>query len=39
MSIISEAIHTGIDLLAAIIAYISVRKSAQPADDLPRIRS
>lgn len=32
VSIISEAIHTGIDLLAAIIAYVSVRKSAKPAD-------
>ena len=33
VSIISEAIHSGMDLLAAIIAMISVRKSHLPADD------
>ncbi len=33
VSIISEAIHSGVDLLAAIIAYISVRKSSKPADE------
>jgi cation diffusion facilitator family transporter len=33
VSIISEAIHSGIDLIAAIIAYFSVRQSAIPADD------
>ncbi|HTX43875.1 MAG TPA: cation transporter, partial [Methanocella sp.] len=30
VSIISEAIHSGIDLVAAIIAYFSVKKSSEP---------
>ena len=33
VSIISEAIHSGMDLFASIIAFFSVRKSAIPADD------
>ncbi|OPY36366.1 MAG: ferrous iron efflux protein F [Methanoregula sp. PtaU1.Bin051] len=33
VSIISEAIHSGIDLIAAMIAFVSVRQSAKPADD------
>lgn len=33
ISVISEAIHSGIDLLAALIAYISVHISGQPADE------
>lgn len=33
VSIISEAIHSGMDLFASIIAYFSVKKSAIPADD------
>lgn len=33
VSIISEAIHSGMDLIAATIAYFSVKKSAIPADD------
>jgi cation diffusion facilitator family transporter len=32
VSIISEAIHSGMDLLASVIAFISVRKSAEPPD-------
>jgi cation diffusion facilitator family transporter len=32
VSIISEAIHSGIDLIAAVIAYISVKKSSEPPD-------
>lgn len=32
VSIISEAIHSGIDLIAAIIAYFSVKKSSEPPD-------
>ena len=32
VSIISEAIHSGIDLVAALIAYISVKKSSEPPD-------
>jgi cation diffusion facilitator family transporter len=32
ISVISEAIHSGVDLVAALIALFSVRKSAKPAD-------
>ena len=32
VSIISEAIHSGIDLIAALVAYISVKKSSEPPD-------
>lgn len=32
VAVISEAIHSGIDLLAALIARYSVKKSAEPAD-------
>lgn len=32
VSIVSEAIHSGMDLLASIIAYLSVRISNNPAD-------
>jgi cation diffusion facilitator family transporter len=33
ISIISEAIHSGMDLIAAIIAFFSVRMSSKPADE------
>jgi cation diffusion facilitator family transporter len=33
VAVISEAIHSSIDLLAALIAVYAVHKSAQPADD------
>ncbi len=32
VAVISEAIHSGIDLIAALMARYSVKKSAQPAD-------
>lgn len=32
VSVISEAIHSGVDLLAAVIALFAVRASGQPAD-------
>ena len=34
ISVLSEALHSGIDLLAALIANYSVRKAGQPADDI-----
>jgi cation diffusion facilitator family transporter len=34
LAIISEAIHSGIDLLAACIAYISVKKASEPPDEI-----
>jgi cation diffusion facilitator family transporter len=33
VSVISEAIHSGVDLLAAVIALFAVRTSARPADE------
>jgi len=33
IAIISEAVHSGIDLLAAVIAYISVKKASEPPDE------
>ncbi len=33
VSVIAEAIHSGLDLLAALIAYLSVRESGKPADE------
>jgi cation diffusion facilitator family transporter len=32
VAVISEAVHSGIDLLASAVAFISIRKAAQPAD-------
>jgi len=33
VSVLSEAVHSGIDLVAAIIAWFSIRESGKPADD------
>jgi cation diffusion facilitator family transporter len=33
VSVIAEAIHSGVDLLASVIAYVAVRTSGRPADD------
>lgn len=33
VSVISEAMHSGIDLMASTIAFISVKESAKPADE------
>ncbi len=33
LGILSEALHSGLDLIAAIITYLSVRVSDQPADE------
>lgn len=34
ISVLSEALHSGIDLIAAIIANYSVRKAGKPADEI-----
>ncbi|MBU4491345.1 MAG: cation diffusion facilitator family transporter [Euryarchaeota archaeon] len=34
ISVLSEALHSGIDLLAAVIANYSVKKAGKPADDI-----
>ena len=33
VSVISEAIHSGVDLLASVIAFFAVRTAGKPADD------
>ena len=33
LGVLSEALHSGLDLVAAVITYLSVRVSDQPADD------
>ncbi|MEL7564634.1 MAG: cation diffusion facilitator family transporter [Dehalobacterium sp.] len=33
VSVLSEAIHSGLDLVAALIAYLSLKQAAQPADE------
>jgi cation diffusion facilitator family transporter len=33
VSVISEAIHSAVDLVSSLIAFISVRKASQPPDD------
>lgn len=36
ISVISEGIHSGLDLIAAIITYVSLKKSSQPPDETHR---
>jgi cation diffusion facilitator family transporter len=36
LAIISEALHSGIDLLAALIAYVSIKKASEPPDEIHR---
>ncbi len=36
VSVIAEAAHSGLDLVAAIVAFFSVRQSGKPADDRHR---
>src|SRR5436309_599205 len=33
IAILTEAAHSSVDLLAAVIAYVSVRKADEPADE------
>jgi cation diffusion facilitator family transporter len=33
VSVVSEAIHSGIDLIASLVAYVSIKKSNEPADE------
>ncbi len=33
IAIITEAVHSGIDLMASLVAYFSVRKAEEPADE------
>ena len=36
VAIITEAVHSGIDLIASVVAYVSVRKAGVPADEQHR---
>lgn len=36
VAIVTEAIHSGIDLIASVVAYFSVRKAGEPADETHR---
>ncbi|HEX4807025.1 MAG TPA: cation diffusion facilitator family transporter [Conexibacter sp.] len=36
VAVVTEAIHSGIDLIASVVAYFSVRKAGEPADELHR---
>jgi cation diffusion facilitator family transporter len=36
VAIVTEAVHSGIDLIASVIAYFSVRKAGEPADESHR---
>ena len=36
VAIITEAVHSGVDLIASVIAYVSVRKAGEPADEQHR---
>ena len=38
VAILSEAMHSSIDLIASIVAYISVRKADEPADAEHRVK-
>lgn len=33
IAIITEALHSGIDLMASVVAYVSLRKAEEPADE------
>src|SRR4051794_10356313 len=33
IAILTEAVHSGIDLVASLVAYVSVRKADEPADE------
>lgn len=33
VAIVTEAVHSGVDLIASLIAYFSVRKAGEPADE------
>ena len=36
VAIVTEAVHSGIDLIASVVAYFSVRKAGEPADETHR---
>jgi cation diffusion facilitator family transporter len=36
VAIVTEAVHSGVDLMASVVAYVSVRKAGEPADESHR---
>src|SRR5215207_2618628 len=36
VAIVTEAVHSAVDLMASVIAYFSVRKAGEPADEMHR---
>lgn len=36
VSVLSEAVHSGLDLLASLIAFLSIRQARKPADEVHR---
>lgn len=36
VAVVTEAVHSGIDLIASVVAYVSVRKAGEPADETHR---
>jgi cation diffusion facilitator family transporter len=36
VAIVTEAIHSGVDLIASVVAFVSVRKAGEPADESHR---
>lgn len=36
VAIVTEAVHSGIDLIASVVAYVSVQKAGEPADETHR---
>ena len=36
VAILTEAVHSSVDLVASLVAYVSVRKAGEPADDSHR---
>jgi cation diffusion facilitator family transporter len=36
VAIVTEAVHSGVDLIASLVAYFSVRKAGEPADESHR---
>ncbi len=36
VAIVTEAVHSGVDLIASVVAYFSVRKAGEPADETHR---
>src|ERR1700758_289087 len=36
VAILTEAVHSSVDLIASLVAYVSIRKAGEPADESHR---